>query len=261
MYNLLKLNLARNSLRYILQTYKIKELYLPYYLCKAVRLSLKHEDCKPVFYHIDDDFMPMEEFDEHAFILYPNYFGICDNNVRQLAKKYPHLITDNSHAFYNEPSGFACFNSARKFLPVYNGSYLWIKDISLLPEQEENFYCAPQNEEEIIKNETLFDNLGIKLLHPHTAEKIKSFDTKNERKEKFLELNKRFSSINMLNIDENSNSPFCYPCLTNKEKNAAELVKYLTAKGLNIYRYWDKLPKTYNEYRFFARLVPIPLTE
>ena len=127
MYNLLKLNLARNSLRYIVRAYNIKEMFIPYYLCRVIRQALKKENCKPVFYHIDDNFMPSQEFPQSAFILYPNYFGICDKNVKILAKKYPFLIVDNAHSFYSTPKGFAAFNSARKFMPVYNGSYLWIK--------------------------------------------------------------------------------------------------------------------------------------
>ena len=129
MYNLIKLNLARNSIRYIIRVYGIKEMYVPYYVCPVIRRALIKEKCKPIFFHIDDNFMPVCEFNENAFILYPNYFGVCDKNVGLLAQKYKHLIVDNAHSFYSEPIGFACFNSARKFLNVYNGSYLWIKDI------------------------------------------------------------------------------------------------------------------------------------
>ena len=46
MYKLLKLNLARNSLRYILRTYNIKEIYVPYYLCDVIRHSIIKENCK-----------------------------------------------------------------------------------------------------------------------------------------------------------------------------------------------------------------------
>ena len=79
MYNLLKLNLARNSLRYVIRTYKIKELYVPYYLCSVVRKAVINEYCKPIFYHVDDNFFPKIDFPENSFILNPNYFGICEN--------------------------------------------------------------------------------------------------------------------------------------------------------------------------------------
>jgi hypothetical protein len=38
--------------------------------------------------------------------------------------------------------------------------------------------------------------------------------------------------------------------------------KYATnfiKEGKEIFRYWNCLPKTFNEYKFYKRLVPIPL--
>ena len=115
MYESLYFDFARESLRYLIKTFGIKELYIPYYLCDVIRHTVFEEKCKPVFYHIDDNFMPSVEFDTSDFILYPDYFGICTENVKRLAKIYPKLIVDNAHSYFSEPSGFACFNSAYKF--------------------------------------------------------------------------------------------------------------------------------------------------
>ena len=79
-YSLIKLNSARNCLRYIVRAFKIKEIYIPYYICPAIRLSLSKENCKIHYYHIDDKFFPDCEFKENAYILYPNYFGVCNEN-------------------------------------------------------------------------------------------------------------------------------------------------------------------------------------
>ena len=128
MYKVLYLNLARNSLRYIIKTYGIKQLHIPYYLCNVIRQSIVRENCKPIFYHIDDNFLPDRDFNKDDFVLYPNYFGICGENANLLSEKYKNLIIDNAHSFYSEPKGLACFNSARKFFNVYNGSVLWIKN-------------------------------------------------------------------------------------------------------------------------------------
>ena len=40
------LNYARNCLRYIIQTYNIKEIHLPYYTCPTVWQAIQKEDCK-----------------------------------------------------------------------------------------------------------------------------------------------------------------------------------------------------------------------
>ena len=125
---MLEFDLARNALRYLINIYKIKEIYIPYYLCEVIRHSIFLENCKPKFYHIDDDFMPSLEFNKESYILYPNYFGICDKNVEKLVQIYPKLIVDNAHAFYAQPSGLASFNSARKFIPAKEKSYLYFSN-------------------------------------------------------------------------------------------------------------------------------------
>ena len=251
-YIKLKLNYARNSLRYIIRTYNIKEIFIPYYLCDEIRHSIVKEDCKPKFYHIDNNFLPIREFKKEDYILYPNYFGICDKNVKILTQKYPLLIVDNAHSYYSEPKGFACFNSERKFHNVYNGSYLWIQKKGAPLEYEKHIQkeLPKENREELIKNiEPLF-----------VEEKQENFNNREFRQKSFKNLHKKYHSKNLLKIDlESANSPFCYPFLANSTSEADKLVKDLNENEITIYRYWKPLPKNYNEYKFYSRLVPIPL--
>lgn len=215
---MLKFDYARNSFRYIIKKYKIKEIYIPYYLCEVMRHSAFDEKCKPIFYHIDDNFMPENKFPIDSFILYPNYFGICDKNVEKLVNIYSKIIIDNAHAFYAQPSGFASFNSARKFLSGRNVSNLWIG--------KGNNSQKP----DILRRKT-FDEYHIK-----------------------------YSLQNQLTISLNEDSiPFCYPFLAKTEEQANALVKELSSAGFTIYRYWQSMPISYNEYKFYSRLVPIPL--
>lgn len=216
---MLEFDYARNALRYLINEYEIKELYIPYYLCEVIRHSVFAEKCKPIFYHIKDNFMPEKELPENAYILYPNYFGICDKNVEKLANIYPKLIVDNAHAFYAQPSGWASFNSARKFLPTIKKAYLYFS-----------------NE----KNTNMPDTY---------------------RRSKFMQLHEQYKNINSLKIElDNFSIPFCYPYLAGSTSEADELVKSLKANGKIIYRYWEPPPKTYNEYKFYSRLVPIPIS-
>ena len=213
----MKFYYARDALKYLILNFKIKEIFIPYYLCDVIRHSIFEVGCKPIFYHIDDNFMPTQDFPKESFILYPNYFGICDKNVDTLIKKYPKLIVDNAHAFYAKPKGFASFNSERKFRPVQNGAYLWIGE-------GEAF----------------------------TPNDYKRLDT-------FMHYHSLLND-NKLKIDiENNCIPFCYPYLAPTREQADQLVEKLTQQGKTIYRYWNNLPKNYNEYKFYSRLVPIPL--
>ena len=217
----MKFRYARDAFGYLIQKYEIKEVFMPYYLCDVMRHTAVTHGAKPVFYHIDDDFLPVQDFPRDAYVLYPNYFGICAKNVEKLAKLYPKLIVDNAHAYFEKPSGFACFNSAKKFLPVKKGANLWIKDV-----------CE-------------------ECLSPEKPDFL--------RREMFLKYHKKLSD-NELNIDiSDSCIPFCYPYLAPSVEIADKLVEKLTADGKTIYRYWNNLPKSYNEYKFYSRLVPIPL--
>lgn len=217
----MKFRYARDAFGYLIQKYGIKEVFMPYYLCDVMRHTAVTHGAKPVFYHIDDDFLPVQDFPRDAYVLYPNYFGICAKNVEKLAKLYPKLIVDNAHAYFEKPSGFACFNSAKKFLPVKKGANLWIKDV-----------CE-------------------ECLSPEKPDFL--------RREMFLKYHKKLSD-NELNIDvSNSCIPFCYPYLAPSVEIADKLVEKLTADGKTIYRYWNNLPKSYNEYKFYSRLVPVPL--
>lgn len=215
---MLKFDCARNALRYLIREYKIQEIYIPYYLCSVIRHTVFEEGAKALFYHINDNFLPVDNFPKESYILYPDYFGICGKNVDELVKIYPKLIIDNAHAFYAEPKGFASFNSAKKFLPVNDGAYLWI-------------------------------NGGRNNFKPD-----------QKRRKVFDRYHEKFSKTNLLKIELKEDSiPFCYPYLAPDIKSADALAYDLMSKGLTIYRYWDNLPQSYNEYKFYSRLVPIPL--
>lgn len=119
--NGIMLNSARNALRYIIKAYNIKEIAVPYYTCPVVWQAIQIEGCRIIPYDIDDKFLPQQEFSSEIFILYNNYFGICDKNVRILAGKYKKLIVDNAQAFYTKQQGIASFYSPRKFFGLPDG--------------------------------------------------------------------------------------------------------------------------------------------
>lgn len=215
---MLRFDLARNAFRYLIRKYKINEIYIPYYLCDVIRHTAFEENCKALFYHIDDNFMPAVKFPQESFILYPDYFGICGKNIDKLVKIYPKLIVDNAHAFYSKPSGFASFNSERKFRKIKDGAYLYFG--------AESREIAPDK----------------------------------SRRKIFDKYHKQYKTSNLLKIDIAKDAvPFCYPYLAGSGKEADDLVKKLSEQGLIIYRYWNPLPPTFNEYKYYSRLVPIPL--
>ncbi len=178
--NMKQFDSARNALRYLIREYKIKEIYLPYYLCDVIRHAVFAEGCKPLFYHIDDNFMPVRQFSEDSYILYPDYFGICDKNVERLVKIYPKLIVDNAHAYYAEPKGFASFNSLKKFLPVESGAELFIgkEEREIIPDKRRrkvfDKYHAQFKDSNILKIDIKQD--AIPFCYPYLASSIEIAD-------------------------------------------------------------------------------------
>ena len=215
-----ELDSARNSFAFVLKNYGIRKVFIPYYLCDVMRHSAYSSGCEISFYHIDDNFLPMTDFGKSDYVLYPNYFGICDENVKNLVKEYPNIIIDNAHSYYSKPSGFACFTSRKKFLNVTSGSDLWY----------ENYDENRSFDEKVIK----------------------------ARQNRFNFMHEKYGKSNRLIIKE-PYSPFVYPYLAESETDADKLVSELTKSGINIYRYWNELPKSYSEYKFYSRLVPVPV--
>lgn len=115
------LNSARNALRYIVEACGAREMHVPYYLCPSVWDALRADDVRLYFYDLDERLLPVGPLPETAFLLYVNYFGLCDGNIRRLEKTYPNLIVDNAQAFFAPPRGRASLYSPRKFFGLPDG--------------------------------------------------------------------------------------------------------------------------------------------
>ena len=122
------LNSGRNALRHIVRTLQIREIYLPFYTCPVVHEAVRKENCKIVFYEINQDFIPVETFPPKAFIVYNNYWGVCGKQVQKMAAEYSNLIVDNAQSFYSDPRGRASFYSPRKFFGVPDGGIICSND-------------------------------------------------------------------------------------------------------------------------------------
>lgn len=262
-YKLAKLNTARNSLCYVIKVFDIKEIYIPYYICPSLRSAVKKENCKIIFYHIDKEFKPATSFPKSAFILYPNYFGVCSKNVDDLALLYPNLIVDNAHSFFSEPRGIASFNSLRKFFPTLrDGAFLYTTKVLDSDFQIDEFSYFQENLsfEELVKNENRLDYQEIKFMSKTTFEYFSQIDLEAEKEirlKRFYNYHNKFGNENLLNINLNKGDiPFSYPFLLQNSKIADEVVLSLEQE---IYRYWTNLPDNFQEKQFYTNLVSIPL--
>lgn len=263
--NKILLNSARNCLKYILRAYKIPKIHLPYYICPVVRQAIREENVKMEFYHIDKFFMPKKNFAEDEYILYPNYFGLCDEQSEILSKKNKNLILDNAHAFFAPQKGLASFSSPRKFFNVNDGGILEINTkISENFAQDEDRTLEIKDFESFCKNELSIDDNPIKFMSKKTKNSLKNinFDEKISKNRKiFSKIDQKLKKTNILNLHLLKNStPMCYPFLTEDFEEEEKIAKMLEKEGIYLIKYGSNLPETYPEFEF-TKILMIPLIE
>lgn len=261
---IIKLNLARNCLKYICKAYGINKILLPYYTCPVVWNSLREENCEVKFYHIDKDFLPTEKFKKNDFILYTNYFGINSKNCKKLAKKYPNIIIDNSQGFFSEPLGLASFNSLRKFFNVQNGAYLFtskqLEQVFEVDKIELQPVSMQEDYEKFLKNELFLDaQKQIKTISPKVEKMMNDIDFEAEsikRVRIFKQYEKVLKNFNNIQLDLNiGDIPYCYPFSPNSEI----IKRKLWSKNLVLLQLWKNFPKSFIESEFLNNTIALPL--
>lgn len=266
--HLVKLNLARNCLRYLIKVYGINEIFIPFYTCSTVWNAIRCENCTVKFYHIDSNFMPVDDFPQNAYILYTNYFGLCFGNCKNLAKKYNNLIVDNSHAFFSDTTGLASFNSLRKFFNVTNGAYLFTG--KLLPDTlVQDTLSLPaalfsQNYEQFVRNELCLDTeTDIKLMSNEVEAKMAAIDfqtEKDRRLELFEKYNKIFYRDNLIKLQpDKTDVPYCYPFCPAPER-AGYYPEIFQKHNIKLLKLWKDFPDNVSESRF-NRTAALPLDD
>ncbi len=267
------LNCARNCLRYVIKAFDIKEIYLPFYTCPVVWQSVQKENCKIKFYHIDENFYPVQSFPENAYILYTNYFGINAKNVKSLATEYKNLIVDNSQAFYMPKYGIASFNSIRKFFGVPDGAFLYCdKKLDTQLEQDISYQRfshllkridvnAQFGYDDFCHNDDSLINEDIKLMSNLTQRIFNSVDIEyasKRRLENFNTLNNSLKEKNelLINLDKDD-IPMVYPYLVKDNNLKQKLIK----NKIYVATYWSPQPIEYFEGILQKYLIPLPIDQ
>lgn len=274
--NKILVNSGRNALRYIVRLYKIKEIFVPAYTCQFVWLVLKEEGCKINFYHIDKNFMPTAEFNKNSYIIYNNYFGICDTQINQLKQKYKNLIIDNAQAFYSHQMGLASFYSVRKFFGVPDGGLVFYdtknklkleKSISynrcihLLKAYDKGYNISYIN---FLKNELEIDKLPLQEMSNLTKALLQNINynkVKKIRLKNFNFLHEILKNSNELKINlTNDDVPMFYPYLINNSQNLQEKLK---SNGIFLTDCWPQIEKYLSKDELYLKqnLILLPIDQ
>ena len=275
----LKFNSFRSALKFYIKAKKIKEIYLPIYLCNVIKECLIKEKIKINYYHIDKKFIPIiknYKTKKESYVYIQNYYGLISNKeLENLRKKYTNIIIDNTNDFFRKPISNTCtIYNCRKYFGVPDGAYMYcdinnndnleyykitnsIKHtIGRLEENASVYY------EDFRKNSDKLKNTKIYKMSKYTEIIMGAIDYKTakiERVNNFEYLNTNLRKYNKLNINKNCN--FMYPFLVN---NSEKIRKHLIENKIYIPKFWPEIDENkLNEYEkeYINNIIPLPIDQ
>lgn len=274
--NAVALNSGRNCLAYLIEVYKIKTIWIPYYLCDCIESICKKFNVNYKFYNIKENFMPSEiHTEENEWIYVVNYYNLLtDDQLLSLKTKYKNLIFDYTHAYFRNPvKNVPTIYTCRKFFGVSDGAFLYTdKLLSRQLNTAKSFYRITHvigrfenNASEFFNdyhaNEEELENQPVAKMSSFTKNLLKSFDyerIKNKRSANFNILNKALKSINQLEM-QNIEGAFTYPLYI---KNAIDLRKKLVEKKIYIPTLWPNVlsaaDKSSVDFCYAKNILPLP---
>ena len=285
----IRLNTARNCLRYILAVRQYQKVYVPYYTCDAVLEPFAdafYYRTTIEFYNVTDELRPsnLPMIKEGEAFLYTNYFGLMQGTIRELVKKYKNqLIVDNSQAFFDYPyPGIDTFYSARKFFGVPDGAYLYtdahLNSYGGLIINERDFSYdrmnallkridigAEQGYADFHSIEEKMSNQPIRRMSKLTEAILESIDYETVRKQRIDNFDTLYyalqSSQDIVFIRSEDAVPLCYPFLA---RNSA-LRHRLIENKIYVPTYWPNVIETCSkssiEYKYATHLLPLPIDQ
>jgi hypothetical protein len=279
-HNPILLNTARNCIRYIAQQRKIRRVLVPYYTCHTVVRALKNDGIKIVFYFLDEDFMPvLPHGSEDEYVIYVNYYGVMDELVAKVVKKYTKLIIDNSQAFFSTPhKEVDSVSSPRKFfgLPdgglLYPGRDLILRELSADKSSErmlplfKRLDCGAKEAfaDSLAARKSLVD-APIKRMSYLTQLLLGSLDFKfcrERRRKNWRVVDEVLGKNNRLKIKLTEQAvPLFYPYFSHDK----ELRSFLISKNVFVGTYWpdvqDFVPSNSFEADLVTKMVPLPIDQ
>lgn len=278
--HLLKFNLGRTALLFLLHLYDVKRLYVPYYLCDSVTDSCKKAGYSLTFYSIDRDMRPIlpDSLLEDEYLYLVNYYGqLTDDKICEYKKIYPHIIVDHTQSFFQAPvNGVPTLYSCRKFFGLPDGAYLSCPTLSSLDNISLDTDCSNHRMEHILgryehsASETY--SLMLKNAHSFPLEPIKKMSHLTQNLLRGINytsvVQKRNSNYHFLQDllqDRNPlkwrapNGAFAYPFYY---PDGIALRKALAKNGIYVTTYWSnvlhEMPAESVEYDYAANILALP---
>lgn len=278
--DMLKLNLGRTALVFLMRAAGAHTLWVPHFLCGCVMDTCQKAGITLKYYSIDQNFLPVisEIPAKGEYVYLVNFYGqLTKEQILNLAEKYHSVILDNTHAFFQKPlTGVPTLYSLRKFFGLSDGAYVYpgnlpVDTFEALPTDLSGSRMAHilgRYEETASKfYQTMLDNAHslesepVKKMSPLTENLLRCIaypEAKNAREANFQKLDELLGEENFLFI-RMPEGPFTYPFY---HKNGMALRKMLAQHHIFVPTYWGNvladMPETSLEYDYASNILPLP---
>ncbi len=275
--DLIRLNLGRTALLFLLGQLEVKHIYLPYFLCDSVTEKAEESNRKISYYQIDHRLVPQLEhrMEEGEYIYLVNYYGqLSDELILEYKKKYGNVIVDHTHAFFQRPlKGIPTIYSCRKFFGLPDGAYVSAEglddsdlDIDISGERMGHILGRYEGEASdyysiMLNNAAGFHQDTLKKMSKLTQNLLRAIDyekIRQKRNANYAYLEDKLGKKNTLGFYA-PDGAFTYPFYS---RNAQKIRKELAAKKIYIPCYWNCIPDVCSpesiEYDLAMHILPLP---
>lgn len=288
--HMLRLNLGRTALTFLLEAADIHTLWVPQFLCGSVTEKCLSEGYTLKYYAIDSSFLPAlsEPVPEGEYLYVVNFYGfLTDAQITSLQNAYQRIIVDNTHAFFARPlPGVPTIYSIRKFFGLPDGAYLAPGNLHLenaYEQLETDVSCgrmahllgrfeedASTHYREMLDNAHALSGDGPKKMSLLTQNLLCGIDYENARmcrNENYALLASLLGDVNPLGKSGSADragftapdGPFTYPFYC---RDGATLRKMMAQQKIFIPTYWSNVlseaPADTLEYDYAANILPLP---
>ena len=277
--DLVKVNLGRTALCWLLESRKIETLYLPFFLCDSVIDICLRQGIHVNFYSLNEDLTPALSPDlslhPREYLYLVNYYGqLTDEKILAYQKIFGNIIVDHTHAFFQKPlKGVDTLYSCRKFWGVSDGAYLSTDAVlpmdkpvdhsnkrmgHILGRYEEN---AGVYYQEMLQNAARYEGMEIRRMSRLTENLLGAIDYetgRRKREENYRILSEALPS-EFIFTRVTPEGPFVYPYY---HKEGLKLRRWLAEHKIFVPTYWknilEECTESSLEYQWAADVLPLP---
>ena len=272
----LKLNCGRNCLDYLIQTKKIRMLYLPELMCDSVISPCRRNDVDVRLYPVGFDLRPvLDAVPDDAWVYIMNYYGqYTPEEIREYEEKYPHIILDNAQAYFDAPlERIDVIYTCRKFFGVPDGAILYTdgtgKTVLEQSQSHENmehllgrFECGGSAfYQQSVENNRRMADTPVMRMSMLTENLLRSIDytyVKERRTRNFLYLAEHLGKYNRLRL-RMVEGAFAYPLFA---ENAAQMREFFRKRLIYVPVLWPNVLRSVEKdstaYQLADGILPLP---